>query len=685
MLPVMDSLVSSSTTRAKLFWQRISFSKITIFYFLFSVIHCFVQVVFQVQAFSINAEAAAFLTGIIKQGDALDNGFAVMDASGLRFCHTPPTSFSTQSCELVWSRTRSNGTAYANAIAASAEQPQVSTSYSPSSTTSPEIAAALPSTVVPAVGDVYVTSVPVSSGGAAVTKTITVFATRPSTGPSGDQPVNKGDSTPKAKRATSVPGLVTATAVNVNGTREVTINGLGWNDQVLQLNQTCLRALNWPVQKLDNTKREDITFISFQFWVLGMSIVAILNESMPHIIASLLTHILATAWGGFQIKHTADFHSQFATLTTQGACKPYNLLPNYWKQRAEAEIPSLALNALALFLSAFLSWRLVKLFGWQTFKRVGASRTINRVYKLVLGLSIAIQLSLFFVVSAIALWIDQLCNGAIGHLALKPTLYKTMLTIVLILLPLWLGLGWVSVRRELKIPMLIFLAMSTGYLAGLGGMFASTTFRWTFVQWRFYSLILSGSVLLIISTLILGIMCRLNFGKGLPRYLKGQEPLDDEFSSDNGSDDDSEKVSFPSANGPVPTFSVAFGKGDEVPPPSQMRFGPPRLAPRFINPPQEPFEPQPTQLSPPPPRTRAANITRTRSHSNASSRSDGSSAVYMGGVAAQQPVGLTRQDTRDSQRSVGSNGSQESNRSYYSDDSIHSDRYAQRSKRWVIE
>lgn len=75
-----------------------------------------------------------------------------------------------------------------------------------------------------------------------------------------------------------------------------------------------------PRYSVENTKREDIAFIAFQFWLLGMSLVALLNESIPHMyvlstpqfvphavlthffsVASLLTHILATAWGGFQI------------------------------------------------------------------------------------------------------------------------------------------------------------------------------------------------------------------------------------------------------------------------------------------------------------------------------------------------------------------------------------------------
>ncbi len=72
------------------------------------------------------------------------------------------------------------------------------------------------------------------------------------------------------------------------------------------------------------------------------------------------------------------------------------------------------------------------MFGWQTFKRVGASRTINRIYKLVLILSTVIQLSLFFVVTAVTIWLDQLINGAIGVMARKSNLIHAMLTLVIV-------------------------------------------------------------------------------------------------------------------------------------------------------------------------------------------------------------------------------------------------------------
>lgn len=96
--------------------------------------------------------------------------------------------------------------------------------------------------------------------------------------------------------------------------------------------------LNVILYRLKNTQREDIVFLCFNIWVLGMSFVALLNESIPHIVAALLTHVLATMWSGFQIANTQDFRRNFITLTADGACKGVNLLPNYWKDRGVAEV-----------------------------------------------------------------------------------------------------------------------------------------------------------------------------------------------------------------------------------------------------------------------------------------------------------------------------------------------------------
>lgn len=63
---------------------------------------------------------------------------------------------------------------------------------------------------------------------------------------------------------------------------------------------------------------------------------------------------------------------------------------------------------------------------------MGASRAINRMYKLVLTLSIVIQLSFFFVVLAVALWLDQLSHGAIAVMATQSAVYQAFLMVVVV-------------------------------------------------------------------------------------------------------------------------------------------------------------------------------------------------------------------------------------------------------------
>jgi len=381
--------------------------------------------------------------------------------------------------------------------------------------------------------------------------------------------------------ATTNDNSVSVTLVGLNGTTPDI------------LSNSCLWSLNWPVSMLDNTKREDMVFIGFQVWVLGMSIVALLNESIPHIIASLATHMIATAWAGFQIYHTAEFRRDFNRVITNGACH-VNLIPDYWNARAKAEIPSLVLNVVALLISSFLTWKLIKLFGWQTFKRVGASLTINRIYKFVLILSITIQLSLFFMIVTVSLWIDQLMNNVIGDFASLQKLYKVTSMITLALLIPWLMTGWFAVRRELKVPTIVFLALSVLYLGGWGLMFISTTFRWTFATWVFFSIMATTSVILTVLSIVLVIICSLNYGKGLARYLNAQQPLDEEDTASLYSYDEkvSFPVSFPSSEKPLPTYVSPDAK--------QTYPGFSVMGPRFSNKDAEPFETNPRIAYPAP-------------------------------------------------------------------------------------
>jgi hypothetical protein len=70
-------------------------------YFAFSVVHCIIQLVLQIRAFTINAEAAATLYQITLKGNATNAGFPVL-GHDLRICSTVPHNLSAHSCPVFW-------------------------------------------------------------------------------------------------------------------------------------------------------------------------------------------------------------------------------------------------------------------------------------------------------------------------------------------------------------------------------------------------------------------------------------------------------------------------------------------------------------------------------------------------------------------------------------------------------
>ena len=49
-------------------------------------------------------------------------------------------------------------------------------------------------------------------------------------------------------------------------------------------------------------------------------------------------------------------------------------------------------------------------------------------------------------------------------------------------------------------------------------MFIAATFRWTYATWFFFRIMTTSAVVLALLVFSLGIVCRINFGKGLTRY-----------------------------------------------------------------------------------------------------------------------------------------------------------------------
>lgn len=288
----------------------------------------------------------------------------------------------------------------------------------------------------------------------------------------------------------------------------------------------CSATFVWFHDVAEDEKREDIASIFFHFWTLSMAMVTILNESLPHLAATLVAHILGTAWAGFRIHSAENLKQRFYGLLALEPCIPEASFDAWWEARRVHATIIAVCSILSLLGTLYLSVMLYKVYASQTFSRVGASPQVHRIYKTVLLLSASLQLAWFFTLTSSGIWIDKISHGTLMHLAHHCKLYLAAFAVVLILSFPWIVLGWTAVRKEHRKLFIVFGAISVILVGISSAMFSSGLYRYIFKTWPFFATVTVTAYIFTVATLVLGVLCRLNFGKGLAHYLQVTETLE---------------------------------------------------------------------------------------------------------------------------------------------------------------
>ncbi|KAJ7279024.1 hypothetical protein C8J57DRAFT_1125785 [Mycena rebaudengoi] len=352
---------------------------------------------------------------------------------------------------------------------------------------------------------------------------------------------------------------------NVTG---VTLHSTGSQAGDIFLSKQCTEILVYPQQNFKNAVREDITMIVLQFWLLAVSVFAVAQSSVPHTLTALGTRILITAWSAYLIWRSLDQKARYSALiSAPGTPCGVEMFPTYFAMRQAYDIADLILSGTSLLLSGLLSWNLLKVYNAQSFKRVGAPAHITRIYKFFTAVQACLQLEVFVLVAAEAVWLDVLVNTAISKFSAHTVIYDGLIILTTILLLPWITLGWFAVARENKWMMVGFLGIAFFYIAGWSLMFYSIVYRWSFVEWPFLGCLTIASFVLIISSAVLGAICWKNFNKGLAQYLHAEAALassdfsPEVFDHEQGGDDGIEKSGFYDSlyevpERPMPTFEA---------------------------------------------------------------------------------------------------------------------------------
>ncbi|TFK17462.1 hypothetical protein FA15DRAFT_326581 [Coprinopsis marcescibilis] len=288
----------------------------------------------------------------------------------------------------------------------------------------------------------------------------------------------------------------------------------------------CVYSLSWLEEVLHDSKREDVAILFYQFWIFGLGVVTILNESLPHLWTSFAGHILGGTWAASRIQSTRNLITLYRTVMVPQRCGGFDPLGTWWEARLKHTIPIVAANGVSILIMGLLTWRLLKFYNTASFARVGASSQIHRFYKLVLLFSVGLQLAFFFSLAASGIWIDKILHADLRMFTAHWRLYLAAVVGVMVMALPFLILGWKSVRKESKILFGIVFTISLILVGITSVMFSSALYRYIFLTWQFFATVTITAFVFLVLTTGIGFICRLNFGKGLAEYLNVTDALE---------------------------------------------------------------------------------------------------------------------------------------------------------------
>ncbi|KAH9019818.1 hypothetical protein EDB85DRAFT_2153467 [Lactarius pseudohatsudake] len=356
-----------------------------------------------------------------------------------------------------------------------------------------------------------------------------------------DSPISEPSGS--SSNATSVAWAVTGTSSSPQIHIDSQPRPDGFSDVIISsddgsmsmtLDPVCTFTLLYPQAKLSQARREELSLIGSQFWFYGLAVFAIVFESIPHILALLIARLIATGWSTYALWRTTNIRDRMLYLIEKADTPCHiDLYSQYFVRRFALQLADLVLHLDALLISTYLSWRLYKLYRTHTFRRVGPPKNVLRMYGYFLAVLVSIQLSIFILVNAMALWVDQLLHGAIKDLSSHTPVYNGTFILTTVLLIPWLMMGWYSVRLEWRKLTWAFLAVAFFFVFAWSMMFYSQVYRFTFIDWPFFGCMTVSSFVALFCSTGFAVVCARNYDKGLAQWLYVEKKFgDDDFEPD---------------------------------------------------------------------------------------------------------------------------------------------------------
>ncbi|KAG0766638.1 hypothetical protein G6F57_001069 [Rhizopus arrhizus] len=260
--------------------------------------------------------------------------------------------------------------------------------------------------------------------------------------------------------------------------------------------------------RLGRIKWENIAFMGFQFWFLGMAIDATVYQNTAEILVLAVVNCLCAILGALEVVDGVKWLNLLKTTS-------YTYI--YLETAEKIEIAlSVTILAFAVVMS-YLSFQMSKQFGWNIYKKIGADVRIQKMYRVFQFFVLCLKVNIFteFLVSLFYLIQFARQNGV--EEAIKEPDTWLQLVVTIFLLP-FLYFARTAGSTESKTRMVVFLVFQVLVIVHFVVILKETLQPEN--NWYTWIVFISMGIVIDIITMTLGILCMRNFGQGLQPFVQ---------------------------------------------------------------------------------------------------------------------------------------------------------------------
>ncbi|KAI8059396.1 uncharacterized protein B0P05DRAFT_599780 [Gilbertella persicaria] len=255
---------------------------------------------------------------------------------------------------------------------------------------------------------------------------------------------------------------------------------------------------------------ENIAFISFQIWFVAMSFDATVYQNAVEVIALMLINLALSLFGALEVIDGKKWLTILTDIKTNHNI-PLDTTPI--QTALYVEIALSIFVGLYASLFAYLSYAVVREFGWVIYKKIGADLSVQRMYRTMQFFVLALKINIFteFLVSVFYLIQFALKSGFSSW-----TSY-VFVVITILILPL-LCFGRNAISKESTAQMVLFILFQFCVIFQLVLIAIEATDKRDY--WYIWLCFIILGMLVAVLTIVLASCCMYNFDKGLKPYVQ---------------------------------------------------------------------------------------------------------------------------------------------------------------------